>query len=534
MAEIFGWVIGKKVTSPAEEPEKQLASFVPPTNEDGLVTVASGGGFQYIDLDGIVKNDSELITRYRTMAQHPSLNVAITSIVNEAIVNEPEQETVSIELKRLKSIPDATKRKIETEFANILALYNFEENAYNMFKRWYVDGRIYYHAMVDPKNIAAGIQEFRYIDPRKIRKIKEVKVKPRAQGTVAGEEIIPNSEFYIFNENGFGRDNASTMQTPGQRSTEQYLKISKDSIIHVTSGEMDVQEKTVISYLHKAIRPLNMLTMLEDAVVIYRLSRAPERRVFYVDVSGLPKAKAEQHMSALMTNMKNKVVYDSETGSVRDTRKFSTMMEDIWLPRRGEKGTQVDTLPGGENLGKIEDVEYFQKRMYQALEIPTSRLNAEDVYTLGRATEISREEIAFEKFVTRLRTRFSLVLLNALRLQLILKNIIKPEDWDEIKNKIALVYAKDNLFAELKDNEVQQGRLNLLMEWTPYVGRYISNTSIRSQVLKQTEEEIKAEDKLIESEKSMQQYIEPLEGDDGGMGGGFGDQQQGGQPNQQM
>lgn len=499
----------KKLTEKTPEAAKQaLESFTTPVNEDGLVTVSQGNSYnQYVDLDGIIKNDSELISRYRVMSDHPTLNTAITYIVNEAIVNEPESPTVTIELKNVKAIPDATKRKVEEEFDNILALYNFEANGYEMFKRWYIDGRLYYHAIVDANNQKAGIKELRYIDPRKIRKIQEVNIKPKLN---TGEEVItPSKEFFIFNENGFGTENASNLQRPAMQSPSQYVKISKDTIIHVTSGQMDASGKTVTSYLHKAIRPLNLVTMLEDAVVIYRLSRAPERRVFYVDVQGMPKAKAEQHFNALITNMKNKVVYDSETGTVRDSRKFATMFEDIWLPRRNGVGTAVDTLPGGENLGKIEDVEYFQNILYKSLEIPVSRLSQE-TYSLGRATEISRDEISFEKFVTRLRSRFSLVLLNTLRLQLILKNIISIEDWDEIKNRISIIYTKDNLFAELKENEVEMGRLNLLMQYQSYVGTYVSHDTLRRKVLRQTDQNIAEEDKLIKQEQSNPQYMPPV------------------------
>jgi hypothetical protein len=519
---LFGNEITKATKQPDVEENKQVPAITPKTDEDGSLTVVTGNVFgQIIDIDGMIKNDSELITRYRSMADHPALNKAITSIVNEAIINEPEEETVKIDLSKTK-FSAGIKSKIEDEFDTILNLLNFEQMGYEIFRRWYVDGRIYYHAMVDFDNQAKGIQELRYIDPRKIRRIKEVQMQP--QGRNDATLVKPVNDYYLFNENGFGVNNSALRPAGSNDGTvNRSFKISKDAIVQVTSGLMDETGKTVVSYLHKAVIPLNKLNMLEQAVIIYRLSRAPERRVFTVDVSGMQPAKAEQYLNQLITNAKNKIAYDPTTGQVTDQRKFNTMMEDIWLPNRDGKGTTVDTLPGGENLGRMEDVEYFKNVLYQSLEIPTSRLSNDDVYTLGRATEISREEIAFEKFITRLRSRFSLVILKSLRLQLLLKRIITTDDWDVNANLIGMQYAKDNLFAELKNNEVMMGRLGLMQMIEPYIGRYYSNDTIRRTILRQTEEDMKDEDKLIAKEKNDPQYLQPLSDDmeSGGGGGGM-------------
>ena len=510
---IFGYEISKKVQDPDDL--KPQVSFIPKEDDGATVVSQAGAMGQYVDLDGTIQSDSELITRYRTMAEHPALAQAITSIVNEAIINEPEDDTVGINLDTVESIPEGTKTKIVDEFKNVLRLFNFDLEGYEIFKRWYIDGRLYYHVIVDPKKLGDGISELRYIDPRKIRKIREVKKAPMqnrpgvGNGPDAGDLIEPQKEFYIFNDAGFTKDDISSI--PNQGIATGMMKISKDAIVHITSGQMDVRGKSVVSYLHKAIRPLNMLTMLEDSSVIYRLSRAPERRVFYIDTSGMPRAKAEQYLKQTMTNFKNKVVYDSSTGQVKDQRKFMTMFEDFYLARRdGGKGTEIQTLPAGQNLGEIEDIVYFQKRLYQALEVPSSRLDPDAMYSLGHATEISRDEVGFEKFVTRLRARFSQLLLNTLRVQLLLKNIIKPEDWERFKNEILFTYAKDNLFAELKDNEVMMGRIGVAVQLIPFIGRYFSEEWVRKTIFKQTEEDQKEQDNKIVGEKGMEQYSTPL------------------------
>jgi hypothetical protein len=514
--ELFGFQISKAVKDTSDEEKPNQVSFIP-KEDDGATVVSSAGAYgQYVDLDGSIQTDSELITRYRTMAEHPSLATAITSIVNEAIINEPEDDTVAIDLDKVETIPDGTKEKIEDEFKNILRLYNFDLEGYEIFKRWYVDGRLFYHAIIDSNNTKDGIKELRYIDPRKIRKVREVVKKPMTgrvggnAGPEAGDQVQQQREFYIFNDKGFTREDLSAIQQGGGVSTG-LLKISKDAIVHITSGQMDSRGKSVVSFLHKAIRPLNVLTMIEDSSVIYRISRAPEKRIFYIDTSGMSRAKGEQYMKQTITNFKNKIVFDSATGQVKDQRKFSTMFEDFYLARRdGGKGTEITTLPPGQNLDQIEDIVYFQKRLYQALEVPTSRLDPEQMFTLGRVGEITRDEVAFEKFITRLRARFSTILLNTLRLQLLLKNIITGDDWEKMKNDIAFVYAKDSVWAELKDNEVMNGRIAVAMGMVPFIGRYFSEEYVRKNVFKQTEEMQKEEDKKIQGEKGMEQYAQPI------------------------
>ncbi len=515
--ELFGYQITKAIKDSSDQEAPSQVSFAP-REDDGATVVSTAGAMgQYVDIHGTIESDSELITRYRTMADHPSLATAITSIVNEAIINEPEDDTVALDLDKIENtvMPDGTKDKIEDEFKNVLRLFNFDLEGYEIFKRWYIDGRLYYHAVIDSNKIADGIKELRYIDPRKIRKVREVQKKPLdrrtggSDGTNTGDNYQQTREFYIFNENGFTKDDLSAV--PNQGTTTGTLKISKDAIIHITSGQMDTRGKSVVSYLHKAIRPLNTLTMIEDSAVIYRISRAPERRVFYVDTSGMSRQKAEQYMKQTMTNFKNKVVFDSASGQVKDSRKFMTMFEDFYLARRdGGKGTEITTLPPGQQLGEIGDIEYFQKRLYQALEVPLSRLDSEAMFTLGRAGEITRDEISFEKFITRLRARFSTVLLNALRMQLLLKRVISPEDWEKIKNDISFTYAKDNVFAEMKENELMNGRVMVATALMPFIGRYFSEETIRKDIFKQSEEQIKEEDKKIVGEKGMEQYSTPL------------------------
>lgn len=531
---LFGYQITKATKLPDVDENKTLKAFTPRTDDDGSLTIVSGSMFgQIIDVDGVIKNDSELITRYRGMADHPAVNMAITAVVNEAIINEPETDTVKINLDQTK-FPAGIRTKIEDEFKNILNLLNFEQSGYEIFRRWYIDGRIYYHAMVDFQNPTDGIQEMRYIDPRKIRRVKEVQAKPLpGQPDASGTLIQPVTDYYLFNENGFGKDDASMPVGANSMMAKGSFRIAKDTIVHVTSGLMNESGKSVVSYLHKAIHPLNQLNMLEQATIIYRLSRAPERRVFSVDVSGMATTKAEQYMQQLITNAKNKVAYDPTTGLVNDQRKFNTMSEDFWLPTRDGKGTKIDTLPGGQNLGEMTDVEYFRAKLYQALEVPVSRLSSDDVYTLGRATEISREEISFEKFITRLRSRFSLVLLRTLRLQLLLKRIITPDDWDQNINLLSMIYAKDNLFAELKENEILMGRFNLLTMAQPFLGTYWPHEWARKTIARQTDEDIKEFDKEMDKEKDDPRYLDPLSDDmqapQGQLPGPGGDMQGGGQ-----
>lgn len=527
--EFFGWKLEKTIKDTPAELQANNVSFVPKDPDDGSLLVAAGGAYgTYVDIEGSVRSDSELITKYRVMSEHPELDTAITAIVNEAVINEPETDTVSLDLAKIeeKDLSESIREKIEEEFTNVLQMFNFNNEGYEMFRRWYVDGRIYYHAVFDPNNPGKGIQELRYIDPRKIRKVKEL--EPVVSNGVKGNQgagqatvLKTAKEYYVFNDKGFsGKDLSSLPQTQAAMAG---IKIAKDNIIQCTSGLMDPTGKQVVSYLNKAIKPLNMLTMMEDALVIYRVSRAPERRIFYVDTTGMPRPKADQYVQQLMVRFKNKVAYDSSTGEIRDERKFASMLEDFWLPRRdGGKGTEISTLPGGQNLGEIEDVMYMLKKLYKALGVPLSRLDPEALFTIGRATEISRDEVSFEKFITRLRSRFSGIFLGALRLQLLTKKIINADDWAKIKNQLMFKFAEDNLFAELKQNEIMQARLAVLGMMVPYIGRYYSNEQVRTEVLKQTEDQMKEIDKQIKKEKTIEQYQTPLQGEEDPMAGAVG------------
>jgi len=430
------------------------------------------------------------------MANHPELESAIDDIVNESITHDQDGEVVSINMDNLKQ-PDTIKKKIAEEFDNILTLLNFNNLADDLFKRWYIDGRIYYHVIVNENNSKDGIQELRYIDPRKIRKVREI-VKERDPKT--GAQIIKSiAEYYVYNDKG-------TTTQAFTASTNQGLRIAADSIINVNSGLMDAKNTFVISYLHKAIKPLNQLRMVEDAVVIYRLSRAPERRVFYIDVGNLPKGKAEQYLRDIMVKYRNKMVYDANTGELRDDRKHLSMLEDFWLPRReGGKGTEITTLPAGQNLGQMEDVEYFKRKLLQALNVPYSRLdtvNGGGLSALGRSTEITRDELKFAKFITRLRNKFAQIFDNALRIQLALKGICSQEEWQEFKEDVYFDFKRDNNFAELRDAELLRERLLTLNQVDPYIGKYYSVEWVRKNVLMQTDDDLKEIDKQIKKEEA--------------------------------
>jgi len=481
--EFFGFEIKRK-----EEKDytQDITTFAPVDKDDGAVTVSAGGAWgTYLDLEGAAKTEAELVTKYREMALQPECESAIDEVINEAIAKEDNQSIVSLNTDELDGIvPDSVKKTMHDEWNKVQEMLNFNNFGYEMFRRWYVDGRLYYHMMIDTNNPHDGIQEFRYIDPRKIRKVRSTHKEKRGTATV----LITDEEFFIYNEKGF--KNTSGVST----GDNQGLKISTDSIIHVTSGLLDKEGKLVLSYLHKAVKPLNQVRMLEDATVIYRISRAPERRVFYIDVGNLPKMKAEEYVKDMMTRHKNRLVYDAASGEVRDDRKFMTMLEDYWLPRRdGGKGTEVSTLPAGQNLGQMEDVYYFEKKLYKALNVPPGRINGgEDSggFNMGRSSEISRDELKFQKFINRLRTKFSDFLLQALMKQLVLKGIFNSEEWDSISSKIFFEFSKDNYFAELKDAEILTQRLNTLQLIDPYVGRYYSMRWVRKNVLKQTDEDI--------------------------------------------
>ena len=479
---LFGFTLGNKDIVQDQLPEQP--SFTLPTTamDDGAVTITQNAYYgTYVDLEGAVRNELDLITRYREMANHPELEMAIDDIVNEAITHDVTGRTVDIVLDKLKQ-PEAIKKKIIEEFDTILKLLNFNNLSDDLFKRWYIDGRIYYHVVVNEANPKQGIQELRYIDPRKIRKVREIK-KDRDPKT--GAQIIASiAEYYVYNERG-----TSTQQYSAQVS--QGVRIAPESILNVTSGLMDAKNTFVISYIHKAIKPLNQLRMIEDAVVIYRISRAPERRIFYIDVGNLPKGKAEQYLRDVMVKYRNKMVYDAQTGELRDDRKHMSMLEDFWLPRReGGKGTEITTLPAGQNLGELEDVKYFRQKLLQSLNVPISRLEPQQggMIGVGRTTEVTRDEVKFNKFIVRLRNKFSQLFDNALRTQLILKGICSSDEWDEFREVIYYDYKKDNNFTELRDAELLTARLQLLQVVDPYIGRYYSAKWVSKNILQMSDE----------------------------------------------
>ena len=479
---LFGFTLGNKDIVQDQLPEQP--SFTLPTTamDDGAVTITQNAYYgTYVDLEGAVRNELELITRYREMANHPELEMAIDDIVNEAITHDVTGRTVDIVLDKLKQ-PEAIKKKIIEEFDTILKLLNFNNLSDDLFKRWYIDGRIYYHVVVNETNPKQGIQELRYIDPRKIRKVREIK-KDRDPKT--GAQIIASiAEYYVYNERG-----TTTQQYSAQVS--QGVRIAPESILNVTSGLMDAKNTFVISYIHKAIKPLNQLRMIEDAVVIYRISRAPERRIFYIDVGNLPKGKAEQYLRDVMVKYRNKMVYDAQTGELRDDRKHMSMLEDFWLPRReGGKGTEITTLAAGQNLGELEDVKYFRQKLLQSLNVPISRLEPQQggMIGVGRTTEVTRDEVKFNKFIVRLRNKFSQLFDNALRTQLILKGICSSDEWDEFREVIYYDYKKDNNFTELRDAELLTARLQLLQVVDPYIGRYYSAKWVSKNILQMSDE----------------------------------------------
>jgi hypothetical protein len=492
---LFGFTLGKQDIVQVQSPDQPSFTLPNEAMDDGAVTITSNPYYgTYVDLEGAVRNELELITRYREMANHPELEMAIDDIVNEAITHDVTGRTVNIVLDKLKQ-PETVKKKIIEEFETVLKMLNFGNLSDDLFKRWYIDGRIYYHVVVDESNPKEGIQELRYIDPRKIRKVREL-VKGRDPKT--GANIIQSiAEYYVYSDKGTTTQTYSANVNAG-------LRIAPDSIINVNSGLMDAKNTFVISYLHKAIKPLNQLRMVEDAVVIYRLSRAPERRVFYIDVGNLPKGKAEQYLRDVMIKYKNKVVYDSSTGEIRDDRKHMSMLEDFWLPRReGGKGTEITTLPAGQNLGELEDVKYFRQKLLQSLNVPISRLEPQQggMIGLGRTTEVTRDEVKFNKFIIRLRNKFSQIFDHALEKQCVLKGICTREEWDQFKEDIYYDYVKDNNFTELRDAELLQSRIQTLTTVDPYVGRYYSAEWVRRNILQQTKEEIAQIDEQIKQEE---------------------------------
>lgn len=488
--ELFGFTIGR---TQKENEAKEKLSFALPQYDDGAIDVAGtpGGAYgTYLDMEGAAKNEVDLIARYRQMALFPECELAVDDIVNEAVVADREESAVSINLENINLSLDI-KQKIVDNFHEVVDLLQFNQTGYDTFKKWYVDGRLYYHIIIDPANPKRGILELRPIDSLKIKKVRQV-IPPKSYEM----DKDPNpkiEEYFAFNEGGISGDKGGNI-----------IRIAPDSIAYCHSGLLSEDRKMVLSYLHKAIKPLNQLRMIEDAVVIYRISRAPERRIFYIDVGNLPKIKAEQYLRDIMTRYKNKLVYDSATGELRDDRKHMSMLEDYWLPRReGGRGTEISTLPGGENLGELEDVIYFQRKLYKSLNVPSSRLEQDSGFVLGRAQEISRDEVKFTRFIERLRSRFNGLFNTCLEKQLILKGILTLNDWRNIQNRIHYEWQTDSQFAELKEAEMLQERLNLLQSMNfadEIVGNFYSKEYVRKRILKQTQEEIDEIDRQIAAE----------------------------------
>ena len=492
--ELFGYEIKRKKDG------TRAQSFVPPSNDGSVIEIGTEqgmGGFaatggvigQYVDMEGGIKNEADLVARYRTMALVPECDSAIEDITNEALASNDLDAPVSINLDRVVKIPDGTKEKIRNEFDEILTLLGFRDFSHDIFRKWYVDGRLYYHKMVDKNSPKKGIQGLRSIDPQKIRKIREVEKKKDEK---SGVELVKDiHEYYIFNDAGFDKSGNNTGQT---------IRIHPDAVCNVTSGLLDYNKTVVVGYLHKALKPVNQLRMLEDAMVIYRISRAPERRIFYIDVGNLPKARAEQYLKEVQTSYRNKLVYNADTGEVKDDRRHMNMLEDFWLPRReGGRGTEITTLPGGQNLGEIEDIMYFQKKLYRSLNVPISRLETETAFAIGRATEINRDEVKFSRFVDRLRLKFSNLFNDCLKTQLLLKNIITEDDWAGMKEYVSYDYQKDSHFTELKEAEIIRERIQTLEQMDQFVGKYYSEDWIKKNVLRQSEVEIAQMNKEIEA-----------------------------------
>ena len=521
MAELFGYEINRK-----KEAAKGK-SFVAPSDEEGTLDIAGGAGFfsQYVNLDKAAKNDWDLIRKYRTTSEAPECDQAIEDIVNESITADETDSSVKLDLDQV-DLSKSIKSKIVNEFDEVLRLLEWKHRAHDIFRRWYVDGRLFYHKMIDEKQSRKGMTELRYIDPKFIKKVRLVEKDKGSQKSEGMDLVKRVQEFYIYNEAGV-YPGLTGIGGPGVKNS-QGLKVSPDSIAYCTSGIFNPTTKQVYGYLHKAIKPTNQLRMMEDATVIYRISRAPERRIFYIDVGNLPKPKAEAYLKDVMSRYRNKVVYDGNTGEVKDDRNQMSMLEDFWLPRReGGRGTEITTLPAGQNLGEMEDVQYFQEKLYKSLNIPISRLQSDSGFNMGRSAEITRDEIKFTKFIQRLRKRFSLLFQDLLKTQCVLKGIMTAEDWEEMKEDIIFDFNDDNHFFELKDAELLESRINQLNAVTEYVGTYYSIEWVRKNILKQTQEEMAQIDKQIEDEKKSGQ-VDPEAGQDmGGPEGGFGDPSRG-------
>ena len=495
---LFGFELKRQNANKAAEKESEkLKSIVAPTDEDGAGYVTASGSHygQYIDMEGSqAKDNQQLIMKYRGVAQHPEVDAAVEDIVNESIIGSEMDISCEINLDKVEA-PNNIKKQMTEEFNNIYGMLKFTDLGHDIFRSFYVDGRIYHHLVVNESNLKAGIQEIRTIDAAKIRKVKEVKHK---KDQLTGAKIVEKvSEFYIYQE---------------KSGTNQGVKLSPDSVSYVSSGLLDPSKKQVVSYLHKALKPINQLRMMEDSLVIYRLARAPERRIFYIDVGNMPRNKSEAYMRDIMARYRNKIVYDSSTGQLKDDRKHMSMLEDFWLPRReGGRGTEISTLPGGENLGQIDDIIYFQKRLYRSLNVPVNRLEQENQFSLGRSTEISRDEVKFQKFIDRLRKRFSMLFIGILKKQLVLKGIITESDWEEWKSQITVDFQRDNHFTELKDAELLQNRLQTLDQVSQYVGEYFSREWAMKNVMMMSDEDIEEMKKQVEGENATVDEDEEIE-----------------------
>ena len=480
----FGFEL-KKVQNKNSESEK-VPSIVPKVDEDGAGYVTASGSYfgQYVDMEGTgAKDNQELIKKYRNMAEHPECDAAIEDIINEAIVSSELESSISVNLDKVEA-PDKIKKSITEEFDDVVTMLNFEEYGHDMFRSWYVDGRIYHHLLVNEGNLKAGIQEIRPIDATKVRKVKEVQYKKDPK---TGAKIVDKTnDFYIYQERA-GANNG--------------IKLTPDSVSYVTSGLLDTSKKRVLSYLQKAMKPVNQLRMMEDSLVIYRMARAPERRIFYIDVGNLPKGKAEQHLKDIMSRYRNKIVYDANSGEIKDDRKHMSMLEDFWLPRReGGRGTEISTLPGGENLGQIDDIIYFQKKLYRSLNVPLNRLEQESQFSLGRTTEINRDEVKFQKFIDRLRKKFSHLFIGILKKQLLLKGVCTEQDWETWKSDIQVDFSRDNHFTEMKDAELLRERLQTMDQISAYVGEYFSREWVMKNVMMFDDEDIEDMSKQVEAE----------------------------------
>ena len=494
MAELFGFSFNKK------DNKGKAPSPIQPSSDDGATSYIAGGYYgQYLDLDGNFKTEYDMVKKYREMAMHPEVDEAIEDIIHEAIVADQNDSPVQVNLDNLE-VSDSVKDMIREEFDYVKNLLAFDSKAHEMFRRWYIDGRLYYHKVINLDAPQDGIQELRYIDPHKIKKVRQI-TKPKTADEFMKYDFGKGEEYFLYNPKGLNNTSANSG-----------IRIAKDAITYCVSGLMDTNRNIVLSYLHKGIKVLNQLRMIEDSLVIYRISRAPERRIFYIDVGNLPKVKAEQYLREVMGRYRNKLVYDANTGEIRDDRKYMSMMEDFWLPRReGGRGTEITTLPGGQNLGELTDVSYFQTKLYKALNVPAGRLESGTSFNIGRSSEITRDELKFTKFVGKLRKKFSDIFQDTLKTQLILKGVITPEDWDDMKEHIQYDYLYDNHFTELKNLEMITEKLNAIAAMDPYVGKYFSTKYIRSTILGHTEKQMEEMDVDMEDDIKNGRVIDPLD-----------------------